>query len=114
MVVLYILGIVLYAQNVLANCYAPDGTDRNGLPGGGSNKYTPCETDNGDHSMCCNTGVGDTCHDDGLCWNEAKLLWRESCTDPTWQSPKCLKLCVDDGTCESISLKRNNFADGIG
>lgn len=53
-----------------------------------------------EHSMCCrwNTDVGpDTCRRDGLCANEGSitLLWRESCTDPTWQDEGCLKLCYE-------------------
>ncbi|TDZ71724.1 hypothetical protein CTRI78_v001851 [Colletotrichum trifolii] len=76
-------------------CFVPNGTNRHDLTNIGNNKYEPCES-NG-HSMCCNTATGDKCQSNGLCWNEGgRVSWRESCTDPTWQSPKCLKLCVSD------------------
>lgn len=76
-------------------CFVPNGTNRHDLANIGGNKYEPCEGDG--HSMCCNTVSGDKCQPNGLCWNEgARLTWRESCSDPTWQSPKCLKLCIHD------------------
>ena len=52
--------------------------------------------------MCCaiqkpNYSENDSCEKNGLCGN-AKIgdntFWRESCTDPTWQSESCLKLCI--------------------
>ncbi|PQE10499.1 Transmembrane alpha-helix domain protein [Rutstroemia sp. NJR-2017a BBW] len=64
--------------------------------------YKPC---NGSApvSMCCLLGYG-TSHNGGdqcgsgstygLCGVTGTQLWRESCTDQTWQSPVCLKLCV--------------------
>ncbi|KAL0942893.1 uncharacterized protein CTRU02_200779 [Colletotrichum truncatum] len=77
------------------SCFVPNGTNRHALTNAGGNKYEPCEA-NG-HSMCCNPGVGDKCQPNGLCWNPiGKVTWRESCTDPTWQSPKCIKLCASD------------------
>ncbi|KUJ09564.1 uncharacterized protein LY89DRAFT_273028 [Mollisia scopiformis] len=62
--------------------------------------YQPC---NGTApvSMCCHLGVsnnnGDACGSGstyGLCGVTGTQLWRESCTDQTWQSPSCLKLCT--------------------
>ena len=51
--------------------------------------------------MCCAwgsartaSGNADTCLPNGLCQN-AENTWRESCTDPTWQAPECLKLFVN-------------------
>ncbi|KAL8861908.1 MAG: hypothetical protein Q9178_001777 [Gyalolechia marmorata] len=47
--------------------------------------------------MCCGTNnraVPDTPRKDGLCQNGV-TIWRESCTDPTWKSPSCVKLCID-------------------
>ncbi|KAF6843234.1 hypothetical protein CMUS01_02277 [Colletotrichum musicola] len=80
-------------------CFVPNGTNRHALTNAKDYKYEPCE-DNG-HSMCCNTVSGDKCQPNGLCWNEGgRLTWRESCTDPTWQSPKCLKLCIHDEVCK--------------
>lgn len=49
--------------------------------------------------MCCRTNDNnypDICRTDGLCQEtEQDVIWRESCTDPTWQSPQCLRLCID-------------------
>ncbi|KAM3087765.1 hypothetical protein ACMFMG_001838 [Clarireedia jacksonii] len=51
--------------------------------------------------MCCHLGFanngGDQCGSGstyGLCGVTGTQLWRESCTDQTWQSPVCLKLCL--------------------
>ena len=57
--------------------------------------------------MCCVTSGRsapdhpDICQANGLCqgfaYDGTKLvvsgLWREACTDPTWRSPACLRLC---------------------
>ncbi|CZR66647.1 uncharacterized protein PAC_16548 [Phialocephala subalpina] len=51
--------------------------------------------------VCCHLGVlnngGDACGSGntfGLCGITGTQLWRESCTDQTWESPYCLKLCT--------------------
>lgn len=51
--------------------------------------------------MCCgwgsnrtNAGTADTCLPNGLCQAPVDT-WRESCTDPTWQAPECVKLFVN-------------------
>lgn len=78
-------------STVIADCYFPNGTNSNiGLS---SELYQACG--GGDkHSMCCRMGR-DQCRDDGLCSNyQRNEIWRESCTDPTWRSPSCVKLCV--------------------
>lgn len=74
-----------------ANCYYPNGTDRNqGFP---TDTYNPINPGD-DVSMCC-SDLGDKPRSDGLCANaEGSVIWRESCTDRTWQSPKCIKLCA--------------------
>lgn len=67
--------------------------------------YSPCN--NGDeHSMCCAAGQ-DTCRIDGLCYYNGEVkgskgVFRDGCTDPTWESPSCVKLCLD-GTCKQTS-----------
>ncbi|KAI0013098.1 hypothetical protein F4779DRAFT_476638 [Xylariaceae sp. FL0662B] len=83
-------------------CYRPDGSATD-------DTYRPCNG-TAEFSMCCHTGVvlangepyngGDACGSGasyGLCGVTGTQLWRESCTDPTWKSPACLKLCVDGG-----------------
>ncbi|KAL8947426.1 MAG: hypothetical protein Q9222_006294 [Ikaeria aurantiellina] len=45
--------------------------------------------------MCCALDSTDTCRGDGLCdstWDNN--IWRDFCTDPTWQAPDCLKICL--------------------
>ncbi|KAI4238025.1 MAG: hypothetical protein LQ349_001407 [Xanthoria aureola] len=45
--------------------------------------------------MCCRRSSTDTCRSDGLCdssWDSN--TWRVFCTDPTWQAPNCVKLCL--------------------
>ncbi|KAK6363338.1 hypothetical protein TWF730_000774 [Orbilia blumenaviensis] len=82
-------------------CYYPDGSLRN------STDYQPCNNVRGQHSMCCaiaNRGSGaDICLSNGLCSGATadgvgRALWRESCTDPTWEDPACLKICLRRGS----------------
>lgn len=73
-----------------ATCYYPNGTAAidSVWP------YLPCNP-NAEHSMCCRTTSTDTCRYDGLCdsgWDGN--VWRDFCTDPTWQAPECIKLCL--------------------
>lgn len=76
-------------------CFVPNGTARHLIDNGVKDTYRPCSSEG--HSMCCNKGPADECRDNGLCYNpKMGYLWRESCTDSTWESPKCLKLCIDD------------------
>ena len=67
--------------------------------------YAACPTSAGNDGsyMCCKTSYpfNDVCNDNGLCarQNDASLgeqqgLLRSTCTDPTWTSPSCLKLCI--------------------
>lgn len=83
------------------DCYNPDQSNRNKDPDvpTGYIYYLPCSLVT-KYSVCCrapNNG-GDTCLPNGLCQGYAadgsKPLWRESCTDPTWNSPFCLNLCT--------------------
>lgn len=84
-------------------CFVPNGTNRHDLTNANIQKYASCESSG--HGMCCNI-AGDKCQADGLCWNEEhKQLWRESCTDPTWESSKCLKLCITDDYGKLPSLR---------
>ncbi|KAL8926539.1 MAG: hypothetical protein Q9208_002866 [Pyrenodesmia sp. 3 TL-2023] len=96
--VLTILSVIVAA---IAGCYYPNGTDRNeGFP---RDIYLPINPGD-EFSMCCSS-LGDKPRSDGLCENaEGSVIWRESCTDRTWQSPKCIKLCADSspGNMESL------------
>ncbi|KIW03167.1 uncharacterized protein PV09_05395 [Verruconis gallopava] len=96
---LYILAF-LCIRGSNCNCFLPNGTDVNRLFDLDGDVWVPCSTA-GDDSMCCRTNVtkgADTCVSNGLCHsNGGPMLWRESCTDPTWTSPACLQLCVAAG-----------------
>ena len=71
-----------------------------------SSEYQPCPNQPGFASMCCatnRTAFPDHCQDNELCivnvansagTDTRQWLWRESCSDSTWQSPFCLKLCI--------------------
>lgn len=86
-----ILGI--FSSSAHGTCYVPNGTDRNA--GLSAEVYLPCDPGD-EHSMCCasNRSVPDKCRSDGLCLSgNDGIVWRESCTDPTWKSPSCIKLC---------------------
>ncbi|KAF6831719.1 hypothetical protein CMUS01_07235 [Colletotrichum musicola] len=99
------LALACLIAFVSAQCFLPNGTEQNGVEGVGKNSWRPCGSSG--HGMCCNTFSGDTCQD-GLCWNPiGKVYWRESCTDPTWQSPKCLKLCIDTDSPGAMGLSMN-------
>ncbi|KAL8691877.1 MAG: hypothetical protein Q9224_004078 [Gallowayella concinna] len=99
------LPIVLLSRTVYTKCYLPNGIER--WKTDRADVYRPSGVGSSvdDYQMCCAT-VGDGDIDvprkDGLCYNPryGGELWRESCTDPTWESPSCIKLCVN-GTDES-------------
>ena len=86
-----------WCARVSATCYYPNGTADS------TRGQSPCHTGNGLHSMCCWMDTTDTpthpapdsCRSDGLCVPaDNQGLWRNTCTDPTWQDPACVKLCI--------------------
>ena len=84
---------------VSADCFLPNSTDRNLLWDSQGSDYQPSGIGSSidDFQMCCatnNRAVPNTPRKDGLCQNGG-TIWRESCTDPTWKSPSCVKLCID-------------------
>lgn len=90
-----IFSTLLYwlAASVNGQCYSYAGVEMDPT-------YKPCNG-SAPASMCCHLGVmnngGDECGlgpTYGLCGITGTQLWRESCTDRTWQSPECLQLCV--------------------
>lgn len=95
-----------------AACYYPNGIDMAESdtiePLG---DYAPCNSGN-EHSMCC--ARWDTCRSDGLCysnWNGGKHeVFRDGCTDRTWKSPSCVKLCLD-GKCKQSSSSKPRFRE---
>jgi len=95
------------------------GTDRNyaGLP---TNLYSACNP-NAPASMCCalhpslylNENSGSICRSDGLCINgNGKYISRTACTDQSWRSPECIKLCVNDLAQAGNDIAITPCADG--
>jgi hypothetical protein len=81
--------LFLIATGVWATCYRPGGF-------AADYRYVPCH--DGKPSMCCRTNdpnYPDVCRADSLCQETLQdVVWRESCTDPSWQAPECLRLCL--------------------
>ncbi len=96
-----------------ANCWNKIGTDRN--VGQSFDLYQPCSANSSAASMCCRLpgpNGQDTCQSNGLCKDASGQYWRESCTDRSWQSPNCIKLCVDGSSktrCSEQSVKCNEW-----
>lgn len=96
-----LMVLSLHSSRTSASCYYPNGSDTNLFRS--TDVYVPCNAGD-DVSMCCalNRNLPDKCRSDGLClstWDTN--IWRDSCTDRTWNSPKCIKLCTQ-GTGPSI------------
>ncbi|KAF0321318.1 Transmembrane alpha-helix domain protein [Colletotrichum asianum] len=92
---IFLAAVAAGITAVHGTCFVPNGTNRNDINDSHFDTYEPCASSG--HAMCCNIKNGDKCEANGLCWNKVDIkFWRESCTDPTWESPKCLKLCISD------------------
>ncbi len=91
-----ITGLFSSAQTVEVPCFAPDGVTI--AP---NDSFVPCNklgiTQVGVYSSCCLLD-GDTdrdlCAASGLCVNGG-VVRREFCTDKSWASPACVKVCLD-------------------
>ena len=84
----------LFYSSSRAACYYPNGSDLNARLD--QEVYQPCDPGD-EHSMCCalNRPFPDKCRNDGLCYSTYDSnVWRDGCTDPTWKSSSCVKLCV--------------------
>ena len=85
-------------QHTYAACYWPNGQDRNIARSGYSNStdYEPLLRD-GSASMCCAewNDRAPAPNAFGLCVDSDDVIWRESCSDRSWESPSCLKLCAE-------------------
>lgn len=90
------LPVSVSAQEV--SCFAPDGKTL-----ADNETYVPCNklgiTQEGVYSSCCNldgkAGDRDLCTTTGLCLNKG-LLFRGYCSDKTWESDACVKVCMDE------------------
>jgi hypothetical protein len=108
-----------------AACYTPEGLDRNAMFNASEGYlYAPCNNVAA-VSMCCAIGPGriadgnaDTCIPGGLCYNPGSdIYWRESCTDPTWEDPACIKLFVNGTGVTDVSITScgdGSWCDGVG
>jgi hypothetical protein len=83
---------------VVDRCYSPNGTPLSKVFPDTYEQYVPCSSSG--YSMCCatnRTSGADSCLPNGLCVTFGSgNFWRESCTDKTWKSPACVRLCTDD------------------
>uniref|UniRef100_A0A8H7KDV7 Mid2 domain-containing protein n=1 Tax=Bionectria ochroleuca TaxID=29856 RepID=A0A8H7KDV7_BIOOC len=90
------LPVSVSAQEV--SCFAPDGKTL-----ADNETYVPCNklgiTQEGVYSSCCNldgkAGDRDLCTTTGLCLNKG-LLFRGYCSDKSWESDACVKVCMDE------------------
>ncbi|KAF1818452.1 uncharacterized protein K489DRAFT_94236 [Dissoconium aciculare CBS 342.82] len=87
-----------FIATACADCYWPDGTK--------FTDYPACDVQAKDgFSNCC--GNSDMCTTNGFCkWNffaNSSLLWRNGCTDPSWNSPNCAQYCKTDRATGKLS-----------
>jgi hypothetical protein len=97
--ILFSLTVTLLLQTQAAevSCWAPDGTTI--AP---NDSFVPCNklgiTQKGIFSSCCqldgDAASRDLCASSGLCVNGG-VVRREYCTDKSWSSPTCVKICTD-------------------
>ncbi|KAK3360478.1 hypothetical protein B0T25DRAFT_578403 [Lasiosphaeria hispida] len=97
------------AHSAEITCYAPDG-----VTVAPNDTVVPCNnlgiTQSGVHSSCCQLlgeeNDRDLCAITGLCLTNG-IVRRGFCTDPTWKSPACVKVCDDP----KAGGSRNSFAE---
>lgn len=81
----------IFYSSAHAACYFPNGIDMKVFDK--TFNYSLCNSGK-EFSMCCAAGNG--CRPDGLCFVDSTgLIYRKGCTDPTWASPSCVKLCYN-------------------
>ena len=81
-------------------CYFPDGSiDTAGYI---------CNTaaaETGGVSACC--VHDDACYESGTCFQDwSGVMYRQSCTDPSWRDPKCPQMCLGKGQSEAMRALR--------
>ena len=98
-----ITGVTLVSTvssfSYFTTCFLPNGTVDAGNNGAEKHYYNTCNNTGTSVSMCCRTTdasgrPAETCRPDGLCADTNGEIWRNGCTDPSWQDPACVKLCM--------------------
>lgn len=62
--------------------------------------------------MCCllDSPTPNTCNPDGLCIPYKNgFIYRDTCTDPTWEDPACLKICTTGQSEEAFASDGSNY-----
>ena len=98
------LLLVQTASAAFGVCYRPSGVDVQSTT---SDHYFRCSSSATDVSMCCNESDGDKCSPEGLCSKKGDpedKFWRVGCSDQTWQSDECLKLCISGNTSKYLPM----------
>ena len=122
---LFIFLLYTWISLAAAACYSRNGTLITNIA------YQPCNNDKARDSVCCGTnhsGAGETnvandiCEENGLCQNwegkvgneePEKLWWRQGCTDPTWESPFCLKNVCSQGLVSKFDYPSVRLLGGV-
>ncbi|KAH6664824.1 hypothetical protein B0J14DRAFT_237526 [Halenospora varia] len=84
-------NLLLLASSTSAylQCFYPDGSEAS------DSIYVPCTAET--YSSCCIPSEGDVCQPSGLCyWPSGSYLFRGACTDQTWTSSNCPKVCMEE------------------
>ena len=95
--ILILAGLIPRGQAAEVTCYAPDG-----MTVAPNDSFVPCNklgiTQQGIFSSCClldgDPSARDLCASSGLCVNGG-VVRREFCTDKTWKSPSCVRVCLE-------------------
>lgn len=81
----HIIVLSSFLSYTTATCWFPDGKTI-------ADTYITCNTTKNEaQSACCD--AGDPCSTNGFCMGNAGFAYRGGCTDSTWESPSCAKVC---------------------
>ncbi|KAI0098123.1 hypothetical protein F4776DRAFT_650824 [Hypoxylon sp. NC0597] len=82
------------SQETPATCYFPNREiDTLSVPCNGSAQQS------GDASPCCRPN--DACYESGACFQDwSGVMYRQSCTDPSFRDPACPQMCLGEGMLE--------------
>lgn len=86
-----VVVLSIFTTGSAEQCFYPDGTLSN---------ETPCSSSPTGSSCCAASAF---CLDNGLCF-ESGLVQRGGCTDETWGSAACAKICKNENSNGSIAI----------